>query len=115
MLNAVSPALAADADGLADWFLHDRDPWAGNRAPHGELRRLARCVRQRREVEITVGRARPVRARPLGIVLKAGSWYLATAGETVPEVLCLEASASPRRRSGRGILDTAVITNRQAH
>ena len=37
------PTLAGEADDLSTWFLHDPDPWTGNRIPHGELRR-ARAV-----------------------------------------------------------------------
>src|SRR5207253_10432738 len=51
LLNAIGPALADDAGHLSTWFLHDPDPWSGNRIPHGELRRIARCVHERREVE----------------------------------------------------------------
>jgi len=82
LLHALAPALAAEADGLSSWYLHDPDPWSGNQIPHGELRRLARCVHQRRAVELTVGREAAVTVRPLGLVLKAGSWLLVVADGT---------------------------------
>jgi predicted DNA-binding transcriptional regulator YafY len=81
LLHALAPALAAEADGLSSWYLHDPDPWSGNDIPHGELRRLARCVHQRRAVELTIGHATTVTVRPLGLVLKAGSWLLVVAGD----------------------------------
>ena len=49
LLNAIAPPLAEEADRLSTWFLHDPDPWTGNRVPHGELRRLARSIHQRRK------------------------------------------------------------------
>ncbi|HEX8918904.1 MAG TPA: HTH domain-containing protein, partial [Chloroflexota bacterium] len=30
LLSAIPPRLAAEADSLSDWFLHDPDPWEGN-------------------------------------------------------------------------------------
>ena len=58
LLNAIAPALADSADDLSTWFVHDPDPWTGNRIPHGELRRLARSVQQRRTIELTLARNR---------------------------------------------------------
>ena len=81
LLHALAPALAAEAGALSRWFLHDPDPWSGNRIPHGELRRLARSIHQRRAVELTMGHEPVVTVRPLGLVLKAGSWFLLTAGD----------------------------------
>jgi predicted DNA-binding transcriptional regulator YafY len=82
LLNAIGPTLADDADHLSRWFLHDPDPWRGNRIPHGELRRLARCIHERRRVELTIARCAAVTVRPLGLVLKAGSWHLVVAKRT---------------------------------
>lgn len=90
LLNALPPLLAQQADQLSTWFLHDPDSWAGNDIPHGELRRLARSIHLRRVVEVTIARTAPVSVRPLGLVLKAGSWHLiGVTGEAV-EVLCLD-------------------------
>ena len=74
--NAVPPALAAQADSLSTWFLHDPDPWQGHRIPHGELRRLTRSIRAHRRVELHLTHRAPVTVEPLGLVLKAGCWYL---------------------------------------
>lgn len=52
LLTALSPGPAAQVEQLSTWFLHDPDPWTGHRIPHGELRRLARSVRQHRRVAI---------------------------------------------------------------
>ncbi len=90
LLAALSPEMAAVATGLASWFLHDPDPWTATPLAHGELRRLARCIDRRREVEVTIGRRRPRRVRPLGLVLKAGSWHLVCAGRDAIDVVCLD-------------------------
>src|SRR3954471_1008562 len=87
LLNAIGPALADDAEHLSTWFLHDPDPWTGNRIPHGELRRLARCVHERRQVELTIAHSPPVTVRPVGLVLKAGSWLLIGAKRNTIEVI----------------------------
>lgn len=90
LLAAVSPALAEEADGLSRWFLHDPDPWTGNRIPHGELRRLARSVQLRRRVELTIAHERTATVRPLGLVLKAGSWHLVVDGHNSINVICVD-------------------------
>ena len=90
LLAAVPPALADEADGLSSWFLHDPDPWAGNHVPHGELRRLARSVQLRRRVELTIVHEPTITVRPLGLVLKAGSWHLVVAGSDTVVVICID-------------------------
>jgi predicted DNA-binding transcriptional regulator YafY len=90
LLGAISPALAEEADGLSGWFLHDPDPWTGNRIPHGELRRLARSVQLRRRVELTIALEPVAVVRPLGLVLKAGSWHLVVGGADTIDVVCLD-------------------------
>ena len=72
LLNAISPSLANEADRLSSWFVHDPDPWTGNRVPHGELRRIARCIHRRRKVELTIGHAPAVTVRPLGLRVEGG-------------------------------------------
>ncbi len=79
LLNAIPPALAEEADRLSTWFLHDPDPWTGNRIPHGELRRIGRSIQLRRKIEIAVGQDDPVTVHPLGLVVKEGSWHLVAA------------------------------------
>jgi predicted DNA-binding transcriptional regulator YafY len=90
LLNAIAPPLAEEADRLATWFLHDPDPWAGNRIPHGELRRVARGIHQHRAVEVTIAEEPTITVRPLGLVLKAGSWHLVFAGDAAAEVVCID-------------------------
>lgn len=94
-------ALAEEADRLSTWFLHDPDPWTGNRIPHGELRRLARSVDRRREVEITLASDAIVTVRPLGLVLKAGSWHVVTLGAAGIDVVCIDDLRGTRLTSRR--------------
>jgi predicted DNA-binding transcriptional regulator YafY len=90
LLNAIPPALAEEADGLSSWFLHDPDPWVGNRIPHGELRRLARSIQNRRKIEITIADDPVVAVRPLGLVLKEGSWNLVVSRGDSIAVVCID-------------------------
>jgi predicted DNA-binding transcriptional regulator YafY len=90
LLNALPPTLAEEADGLSAWFLLDPDPSTGNRIPHGELRRLARSIQRRRKVEITIAHGPVVVVRPIGLVLKAGSWNLIIVGDDEARVLCID-------------------------
>ena len=90
LLNAIPPALAQEADRLSAWFLHAPDPWTGNQIPHGELRRLARSIQRRRKVEITIARESAVTVRPVGLVLKQGSWNLIAVDDHTVDVICLD-------------------------
>lgn len=96
LLTALSPGPAAQVELLSTWFLHDPDPWTGHRIPHGELRRLARSVRQHRRVEIAFADGSVVTVDPLGLVLKAGSWQLVVATEgrgadgDGPDIRCVD-------------------------
>ena len=90
LLNAIPPALAEEAGRLADWFIHDPDPWSGNRIPHGELRRIARSIQHRRKIELTVGHDAPITVRPLGLVLKEGSWNLISLGTASVDAICID-------------------------
>lgn len=90
LLNAIPSALAEEAGRLAEWFIHDPDPWSGNRIPHGELRRIARSIQHRRKIEITVGHDAPITVRPLGLVLKEGSWNLISSGTASVDVICID-------------------------
>jgi predicted DNA-binding transcriptional regulator YafY len=101
LLDAIAPALAAEADRLSTWFLHDPDPWAGNRIPHGELRRLARSVHRRHEVEVTIAHGPPVALKPLGLVLKAGSWHLVASAGAGIDVVCIDELRATRLTNRR--------------
>lgn len=90
LLNAIAPPLAEEADRLSTWFLHDPDPWTGNRIPHGELRRLTRSVHQHRKVELTIAHQPAITVRPLGLVVKAGSWHLIVSANPRIEAVCID-------------------------
>jgi predicted DNA-binding transcriptional regulator YafY len=90
LLNALAPTLAAEAEQLASWFLHDPDPPHGHEIPHGELRRLGRSIKRCHTVELFLRQEAGLSVRPLGLVLKAGSWNLAVLGKTQVEVLCID-------------------------
>ena len=99
LLAAVSPALAAEAETLNEWFLHDPDPWDGHTPPHGELRRIADCIHRRRVIEIVCADNDRVAIRPLGLVLKAGVWHVVHTTAAGIEVLGLAALRSTRKTS----------------
>lgn len=90
LLAAIPAQLAAEADRLATWFLNDPDPWAGNQIPHGELRRLARCIQQRREIELTFAHGATMNMRAIGLALKAGSWHVVHIEGEWAEVTCID-------------------------
>ncbi len=90
LLNAIVPMLATEAEQLASWFLHDPDPPHGHAIPHGELRRLSRSIKRCRIVELFIGQEPGLSVRPLGLVLKAGSWNLVVLGKRRVEVLCID-------------------------
>jgi predicted DNA-binding transcriptional regulator YafY len=88
--NAIPTDLAAQAESLSAWFVHDPDPWAGHRIPHGELRRIAGSIRAHRRVELNIDQEEPITVEPLGLVLKAGSWYVVVTGGGPEQVICLD-------------------------
>ncbi|MEV6491608.1 HTH domain-containing protein [Actinoplanes sp. NPDC051633] len=96
--NAIPKVLAEQAESLTDWFLHDPDPWDGPRIPHGELRRIRHSIRRCHRIELYLGDAPALPLEPLGLVLKAGSWHLVTAEQTV---LCLDELRATRLTTQR--------------
>lgn len=88
LVEALSPGLRDRAEHLFEWFLHD--PSSRHTVPPGELGRLADCIERRRVIEVTVGGDEPVAVRPLGIVLKAGSWFLVISTEAGPTVMAID-------------------------
>jgi predicted DNA-binding transcriptional regulator YafY len=90
LLTALPSRLAEEADALATWLLNDPDPWSGNQVPHGELRRLARSIRQRRQIELAFSHGPAITARPVGLALKAGSWHAVCVGDAAIEVICID-------------------------
>jgi predicted DNA-binding transcriptional regulator YafY len=94
--GALPPALAEQADSLSSWFVHDPDGWYGPSVPHGELRRIARSIRRRRRVELHLAQLPPSTVEPLGLVLKAGSWYLVVRRGDAADVMCLDALRATR-------------------
>jgi predicted DNA-binding transcriptional regulator YafY len=84
VLAALPPELRARASRLVERFHLDAAGWfhAGEEVPHLPL--LAECVWETRRVEIDYTRADRTVTRtvdPLGLVLKAGVWYLVARSE----------------------------------
>jgi hypothetical protein len=80
---------------LADWFVHDAEPWGDSPVPAGELRRIVGCVRRRRRIEIHLAGRAPALVEPLGLVLKAGSWHLVVVRGETADVLGLDTLQTP--------------------
>ncbi len=81
LLHALSPTGARAAEQLSDWFVHDPDPIDGHRIPHGELRRIADAIERRRQIELHFDDRPMISCAPLGLVLNAGVWWIASAHE----------------------------------
>ena len=75
LLNALPPALADEAESLTSWFVHDPE-MRESAITTDALARIARCVREHRVLQISIGADPPITVHPLGLVLKTGSWYL---------------------------------------
>lgn len=78
LLHALSPTGARAAEELSDWFVHDPDPIEGHSIPHGELRRIADAIERRRRIELHFDDRPMVPCEPLGLVLNAGVWWIAS-------------------------------------
>jgi predicted DNA-binding transcriptional regulator YafY len=99
LLASLAPALAVEADRLTTWFVHDPDPWTGNHIPHGELRRIATCIRRHRRVELTIAHESAITVQPLGLVLKIGSWHVVCLDDDTFDVVCLDELRATRLTS----------------
>ena len=97
LLNALPDALGEEAERLETWFFNDPDP--GNQISKEVLRRIVECVRQHREIEITLGDGPAQRVRPLGLVMRAGSWNLAISGTDGTDFVCIDDVRATRRTS----------------
>jgi predicted DNA-binding transcriptional regulator YafY len=62
-------------------------------------------VDERRRVELTFADtdadAAPVTVQPLGLILKAGSWYLVSAAQETIEVVCIDGLRATRLTNRR--------------
>lgn len=84
---AVLRDLGLDGPAASRALVHlDMPPWFRNEEPAPELRVLAQALRQQRRLELRYARvsgpaqgARPRTVDPLGLVNKAGIWYLVAA------------------------------------
>ena len=90
LLGALPSPLAEQAENLPTWFHHDPDAWEGHRIPHGEMRRLGSCIHRSRMVELFFADGSTESRHPLGLVLKAGSWFLVSVERGELEVSCLD-------------------------
>jgi predicted DNA-binding transcriptional regulator YafY len=77
------------AHRIASRFHLDSTPWYSRATPPPLLRELARAVWSDRQVKVTYESWKDVVKRtlsPLGLVMKAGTWYFAAAGEREPRI-----------------------------
>jgi len=83
MLAALPEARTAVAGRLRERFHLDTAAWYSGESPPPELPTLARAVLDQRWLEMTYDSwtgVREWRVQPLGLVLKAGDWYLVAFG-----------------------------------
>lgn len=101
VMASLSPALSAEAGRMSARFHLDSLDWYHEAEPVTHLPSLARAVLEQRCVAMTYrswSATREWLVEPLGLVLKAGAWYLAAAGSgkvrtfRVAEVLALSAT-----------------------
>ena len=95
LIEALSRPLRPAAEGIDQWFIHDPQPPGRRRIPRGELERIVSCIHRRRVIELTLRDALLVECRPLGLVLRAGSWHVVSADEP-PRALCIDGLVSTR-------------------
>lgn len=97
-LAAALPAGAGEqAEALATWFLHDPEAWTGPGPQVADVRRLRRAIAARCRVELTLPDGAALVVEPLGVVLKAGAWYLVTgprASQGPPDVVPLDGAVA---------------------
>lgn len=74
--QTLPPELANEMVVVEQRFHHDPSPWRGQVPAHA-LAFLASAVRKRRVVRTHVGNVEEVVLRPLGLIHKAGEWFLA--------------------------------------
>ena len=107
-LHSALPAAArGDLGRVADRFLLDAPGWFHDTRPGPALATVARAVWDGTRLDVTYGARRPAARRldPLGLVLKAGTWYLVRGPPPRPADVS-RATASdapaggPRRRGG---------------
>jgi predicted DNA-binding transcriptional regulator YafY len=90
LANAIPAALTEEPERLDSWFVHDTAPWGDDPVSRSELRRIVSCVRRWRRLELQLTHRAPVVVEPLGLVLKAGSWYLVARKDEGNSVICLD-------------------------
>jgi predicted DNA-binding transcriptional regulator YafY len=79
LIAALPAHIQPGAERIAERFHLDPAPWFRADDPQPELGTIARAVWNARALKlryISEGEARPRRLGPLGLVLKAGTWYL---------------------------------------
>lgn len=87
--NALTPELANEMATTNQRFHHDATPWR-EVTPHAALAFFEVAVRRRRVVRTSVRAEGAIEIRPIGLVLKAGYWYLvAESSDSKRRVLAL--------------------------
>jgi predicted DNA-binding transcriptional regulator YafY len=106
LLASLPPGAGAGAVRVAARFHLDPLPWYGRRAPPPVLHDVAAAVWADRRLRMTYESWAGVRRRtvsPLGLVMKAGDWYLVAAARAAPRTYRVDAIRELE------VLDTAAV------
>lgn len=87
--QALTPDLANEMATINQRFHHDASPWEGE-PPSAAIAFFEIAVRRRRVVRTSTGHETGLEVHPLGIVLKAGQWFLVAAAEGNRRALPIE-------------------------
>ena len=100
-LHSALPAAArGDLGRVEDRFLLDAPGWFQDTRPGPALATVARAVWDGTRLDVTYGARRPAARRldPLGLVLKAGTWYLVAAHRRFPRTYRVDRIGHARGR-----------------
>ena len=86
--QALPPELANEMAIVDQRFHHDPTPW-DDAVPSAALAFFSTAIRYRRVVRTHVGATADVLLHPLGLILKAGEWFLVAEVDGVPDAFAV--------------------------